>query len=358
MSILYVDITFGVVGWFGCTVKGFDVVSGGNEKQSAEKQYAIGAVVKLTGLTAHAIRVWEKRHQAVVADRLSSGRRVYRQSHLDRLLLLKQCTDQGFSIGSVASLSDQELRATLANAQSSSWQGGVKQSESAASFTLTVLGSKNLALSLKQNENLKQVEHHDVSNWSQVHLDNRISDCSADILVLEVMSLTSISVSSILELIKRCSPKFTVLVYRFANKLSLTALRNQGVRLAKAPLDEESLISILEEFFIRGGTKASSANSHTLNIPQLTGEYPPHLFSSARLAKVADLPTKVECECPHHLVDLLEGLKAFERYSGDCVNKNDQDAALHDKIQRTTADARYQLEMLLQEVLEVEGIEI
>ena len=41
-------------------------------------EYGIGAVAKLTGLSDHTIRVWERRYEAVVAGRSDSGRRVYR----------------------------------------------------------------------------------------------------------------------------------------------------------------------------------------------------------------------------------------------------------------------------------------
>ena len=75
------------------------------------------------------------------------------------------------------------------------------------------------------------------------------------------------------------------------------------------------------------------------------------------MARVAALPNTVDCECPHHLVEILESLKSFERYSGECMNKDDDDKALHGKIQLRTAQARHQLEELLMEVLAAEGIQ-
>lgn len=320
--------------------------------RNGEKQYAIGAVVKLTGLTTHVIRVWEKRHEAVVASRLSSGRRVYNQDQVDRLLLLKKCTELGLTISAAAGLCDEELRSKIAELSSKVILKEGNLENANTQFSLGVLGPANLFKQSFEMPELDLVFHKEVTNWTQVHLQPELQELGTDILVLGVASLTSDSVASILEMMKRTCPKLMVLVYRFANKLSLSALRNQGIRLAKAPLDEESLASIMSEFFERIGQRLA------FKIPQPSVDYPVHLFSADQLVKISELPTKVDCECPHHLVDLLEGLKAFERYSGDCVNKNDQDAALHDKIQRTTAVARHQLEKLLEEVLEVEGIEI
>ena len=74
------------------------------------KQYSIGAVAKLTGLTVHNLRVWEKRHSAVETDRSESGRRIYSESALQRLKLLKHCVDNGFTIGNIANLSNSELQ--------------------------------------------------------------------------------------------------------------------------------------------------------------------------------------------------------------------------------------------------------
>jgi DNA-binding transcriptional MerR regulator len=57
--------------------------------------YGIGAVAKLTGLTDHTIRVWERRYAAVVTTRAPNGRRQYTESDVEKLGLLKSLTDRG-----------------------------------------------------------------------------------------------------------------------------------------------------------------------------------------------------------------------------------------------------------------------
>src|ERR1700674_5544268 len=71
--------------------------------------YPIQVVVRETGLSAHVLRVWEKRYGAVVPQRTATHRRVYSDADLHRLKLLRQATLLGHPIGSVASLSDQSL---------------------------------------------------------------------------------------------------------------------------------------------------------------------------------------------------------------------------------------------------------
>lgn len=74
-----------------------------------ERSYPIKAVSRLTGLTAHAIRAWEKRYSAVTPVRNSNNRRIYREEDVERLKLLKIATDSGHSIGQVAILPKSEL---------------------------------------------------------------------------------------------------------------------------------------------------------------------------------------------------------------------------------------------------------
>jgi MerR family transcriptional regulator, light-induced transcriptional regulator len=76
---------------------------------SMERHYPIKAVSKLTGLTAHAIRAWEKRYSAVTPIRNSKNRRLYTEEDIERLRLLKIATDSGHSIGQIANLPKGDL---------------------------------------------------------------------------------------------------------------------------------------------------------------------------------------------------------------------------------------------------------
>ncbi len=78
--------------------------------KSTKDGYGIGAVARITGLTDHTIRVWERRYKAVVAKRTDSGRRVYTAANVEKLGLLKQLTDKGIPIGKIARKSNKALR--------------------------------------------------------------------------------------------------------------------------------------------------------------------------------------------------------------------------------------------------------
>lgn len=71
--------------------------------------HGIKVATSLTGLSAHVIRVWEKRYGAVTPQRTETNRRLYTDSDINRLQRLFQLTQKGYSIGHVAKLDDSEL---------------------------------------------------------------------------------------------------------------------------------------------------------------------------------------------------------------------------------------------------------
>ena len=83
-------------------------IIGARRSEAVSAQYPIRAVAKLTGITVDTLRAWERRYQAVTPDR-SAGGRLYSDSDVRRLRLLRSALEGGYSIGKVASLPDAEL---------------------------------------------------------------------------------------------------------------------------------------------------------------------------------------------------------------------------------------------------------
>lgn len=67
-------------------------------------------VSKMTGLSTHTLRMWEKRYIAVLPKRTEAGGRLYTDADVERLRLLHELVEQGHSIGGIAKLSDADLR--------------------------------------------------------------------------------------------------------------------------------------------------------------------------------------------------------------------------------------------------------
>ena len=69
-----------------------------------EAQYPIQLVARLTGLSAHVLRIWEQRYRAVEPQRTPTHRRLYSQRDIERLNLLRDVAHAGHSIGQIARL--------------------------------------------------------------------------------------------------------------------------------------------------------------------------------------------------------------------------------------------------------------
>lgn len=75
---------------------------------TANPEYPIRAVARMTGLSLDTLRAWERRYQVVTPRRGERGR-VYDDRDVDRLKQLARLVDQGHAIGSIAKLSSAAL---------------------------------------------------------------------------------------------------------------------------------------------------------------------------------------------------------------------------------------------------------
>lgn len=76
--------------------------------------YRIGTVATLSGLTTHAIRVWERRYGVVAPERTPGGARLYSEEDVQRFKLIKQLLERGYSTRAIANLDRAELSALAA----------------------------------------------------------------------------------------------------------------------------------------------------------------------------------------------------------------------------------------------------
>lgn len=75
-----------------------------------EVAYTIGILATKTGLSQHTIRAWERRYQALSPGRTGTNRRIYLESDVERLTLLKRIVESGHNISQVAHLPIGKLR--------------------------------------------------------------------------------------------------------------------------------------------------------------------------------------------------------------------------------------------------------
>jgi DNA-binding transcriptional MerR regulator/methylmalonyl-CoA mutase cobalamin-binding subunit len=100
-----------------------------------DAQYPIQLVSRLTGLSAHVIRIWEQRYRAVEPHRTPTNRRLYSQRDIDRLNLLREVTHAGHSIGQIAQLPTDKLgKLVAASSRSQAPARALAPAPSAGSF--------------------------------------------------------------------------------------------------------------------------------------------------------------------------------------------------------------------------------
>jgi hypothetical protein len=85
-------------------------------------------------------------------------------------------------------------------------------------------------------------------------------------------------------------------------------------------------------------------------------EIAPRRFTREQLGRLREIESRVECECPNHLSELLLSLGAFEDYAAACESRNSEDARIHALLHHSTAAARRIVEDSLVELLRHESI--
>ena len=120
---------------------------------------------------------------------------------------------------------------------------------------------------------------------------------------------------------------------------------------------DELRAAIIRAYTPPPAPRAEPASDSTGTDWTFSGPVPPRRFSSGQLACLARASTAIDCECPHHLAQLVADLTAFEVYSAQCENRGDEDAALHHYLHQVTAQARALIEEALERVARAEGID-
>ncbi|MFO0750080.1 MAG: MerR family transcriptional regulator [Myxococcota bacterium] len=95
----------------GADASGGAAPDGPGEAGGAQGIFPMRVAVQLTGLTQDTIRAWERRYRAIEPVRSAGNTRKFTHDDIRRLLLLREATEAGHSIGNIAELDEASLRA-------------------------------------------------------------------------------------------------------------------------------------------------------------------------------------------------------------------------------------------------------
>lgn len=314
--------------------------------------YGIGTVARLTGLTTHTIRAWEKRHGAVTARRDAAGRRRYSPADVERLSKLKQLVDLGERIGGIAQRSLPELDARLTALDTRATPA--PQPSAPLLIGLYGAGAEGLAQSIAgRTAGVTTIDVNPDVTAAELVGDTPDADC----LLIDSASVSPAIVTDLESLGRREAGKSLILVYSFARDADLRRLAQAGVIIVRSPASVADLARALGEALDK--RIAAEALDRAFDAPPAqrpTGEQT--RFTATELTRIGSISTSIDCECPHHLATLIGNLRAFERYSAECANRNEADAAMHEYLYRETARASQIIENSLRHLLDFEGIDL
>lgn len=334
----------------------------------APSTYQIGTVSSLTGVDAHTIRAWERRYGALEPTRDAAGRRRYDDHAIERLQLLKGLVDCSEPIGAIAHLGDEDLRERLSKLAEHEEQSAARTGPASAFEGPAHLALLAPTLALQIDSNAAAFGEFEVVLAEEVpeRLLDRLSSEPCDFVILELERLNGRARSVVEKCLESRNQPGVIVLYRFATRVELARLARLGATLVRSPIRLDSLRQvILDRAMIsraRGRALPAARSKRLQDLAESSASarerWPERRFDDAQLARLFEVTSAIDCECPNHISSLVAGLVSFENYSRNCESRDDADAAQHRRLARGTSEARATMENLLAELCEHEGIHV
>lgn len=312
-------------------------------------RFRIGAVSKITGIPVSTLRVWETRYGAFRPVKSQGQQRLYAEQDVSKALLIKQLTQSGHAIGTVAHLDGDTMRNLISQSQPLMASRPTGEAVAMAVVGLTLANRlESKTFTQAQPERLFQIT--DV--WSDLaDAQKGMLSGKPKVLMVKVNSLQPEVHARILELIRRFQFEQTMVLYHFAPESVVQAMKHSGLTVRREPLSDMELSELLQSVLFVDHSRAQEFGTSGKVITR-------RKYSDAVLHRVAGISTNVLCECPRHVAELISQLCSFEDYSQECLNKNAEDAHLHAYLRSISGSARELFENALEKIAQHEGIDL
>jgi DNA-binding transcriptional MerR regulator len=313
--------------------------------------YRIGAVSKLASVPVTTLRIWETRYQAFTPTKTQGQHRLYGQDDVLRATLIKQLSEQGHSVSSIAVLDSAQLRLLQQQGLSvSALQQVSAQSPSRLRAKVVGTGLAQRLGSARHTLGLfaDQSEHAEV--FSDLATARAAAEHSpTDLLFIRLNTIQESTVSELLEFVRASRATHTLLLYVYGASNNIQTLSNAGITVRKDSISDADLSDWIRTVSLEQALRQAAA-------PLSGRKATPKKYSDETLARVASISTAVLCECPRHVAELLAQLSSFEQYSQECLNKNSADQRLHEHLAEVSGQARALFEHALELIAAHEGI--
>ncbi len=306
------------------------------------------------------LRVWERRYKLTQPELSLSGQRLYSADDVRRLALIKNLTDLGHAIGSLAPLDMvhlQRVASTHAQTLAASQKRELADAHplrTVPAWRVAVIGAA-LGARLQRPALLRRLGQPvsllgPFDDAAQAAAALRGAD--VDALLIHERHLHEDWMASIDAAAPGLAAVPKAVLYGFAADAVCEALADAGTALLRDPQPDAVVAQ-----WLRSLSMATRAPQPAAGQPALATDFvPPRRWDDAALADFADLPSTVACQCPRHVAELLVQLSHFETYSAECEHRHAADAELHGFLRHVASGSRAQFEAALEHVALHEGL--
>lgn len=324
----------------------------------------IGAVARMLHMPVATLRVWEQRYGLTQAQLSPSGQRLYATDDVQRLALIKQLTELGHAIGSLAPLDMAQLQRVASNHAGAQAVARADTGSAAVGSTVTrpwrvaVVGA-SLGARLQRPALLRRLERPvqllgPFDNIAQAAASLKNADLDALLLHEPQLHAGWLGATDAAAPALSAVPK--AVLYGFAADAVCETLSSVGVTLLREPQPDAVVAQWLRHVATNNINNTSAVSRGDRLLVDTGPSVPPRRWDDTALADFAGRSTTVACECPRHVAELLVQLSYFERYSAECESRNAADAALHAYLAQVAAGARARFEAALERVALHEGL--
>jgi MerR family transcriptional regulator, light-induced transcriptional regulator len=297
-----------------------------------------GTAARLAGLPVTTLRVWERRYGVVAALKTTTGQRLYCSHDVQRLRLIKELTDLGYAIGTIATLQLEPLRALIAGLRVPA------SGEAVAPRRVVVIGH---AAARKLEAVLRVPAYAVFEDLGNAEAAGLVLG-AAEVLLVNLPSLQPAAAERVLALRAALNADSIVLTYAFGAEATADSLRAAGALVRREPTTGHELARLVARS--EGVPLAASANR--------AWQAAPRRFTDEALIDLTEAHSSVACECARHLAEVVMQLTGFERYSADCRSSSLSDAALHTELHSLAGAARTLFEQALERLAIREGLAV
>jgi DNA-binding transcriptional MerR regulator len=310
--------------------------------------HRIGSVSRLANVPVSTLRIWESRYGAFAPDKTEGRHRLYDEADVLRASLLRQLTASGHSIGRIARRPVAELQQMLAQAR-----GGDPAAAAARPARLAVgLVGGGLATRVSSAPWARDAGRVALDvRFAFDSLDEALAggnpeqESACDVLLVRVNALQPARLAQLEALRDALQAKHCIVLYNFTAQPTLERVHAASMLARREPIADAELGELLaSSAWAPTGDGPAQAQPRTAGIPA-------RRYSDQELAAIAASPSRMLCECPRHLSEIISQLASFEEYSAACLNDSEEDARVHAHLRSVAGSARALFEGALQLVI-------